>query len=209
MALITTLGDQHPCQISLPLRCPLPQPVFCHLVCRVVPGDSVRSLGYLRLATFPAHPSPTRARHVIKEGRELGQACCPLHKSMLATHNHLRALPSCKRASRMICSITFAGTEGKLTGLLFPISSLMPFLKTRHPLAFFQSSDAFRDCCDFQRELRATLQRHQAPSPLGAWHQAACTPVSPICLNVPRPDPPLLQVLPLPDIPRNVRRPLP
>ena len=57
----------------------------------------------------------------------------------------------------MICSVTFAGIEGRLTGLSFPASSFMPFLKTGGPLPFFQSSDAFRDCCDFQRDLRVAL----------------------------------------------------
>ena len=57
----------------------------------------------------------------------------------------------------MICSVTFAGIEGRLTGLSFPASSFVPFLNTGGPLPFFQSSDAFRDCCDFQRDLRVAL----------------------------------------------------
>ena len=43
-------------------------------------------------------------------------------------------------ASRISCSITFPGMEVRLTGLLFPGSSLLPFLKTGVTLAFLQFS---------------------------------------------------------------------
>lgn len=57
----------------------------------------------------------------------------------------------------VISSITFPDIETSLTGLLFPDSSFMPLLETRHSLAFFQFSDAFHGHCDFQRELRKAL----------------------------------------------------
>lgn len=53
-----------------------------------------------------------------------------------------------------IFSITFPDIETSLTGLLFPDSSFMPLLKTKHSLDFFQFSDAFYGHCDFQTELR-------------------------------------------------------
>lgn len=52
----------------------------------------------------------------------------------------------------MVCSISFAGIEVRLTGWPFPGSSSMSFLKTGDSFVFFQSSDTLRECWDIHRE---------------------------------------------------------
>ncbi|KAK4827579.1 hypothetical protein QYF61_019481 [Mycteria americana] len=56
----------------------------------------------------------------------------------------------------MICSISFPGTEVRLTGLQFPGSSFRPFLKMGVTFANLQSagtSPVSQDCCSSQSSL--------------------------------------------------------
>lgn len=100
MPLVGIFGDQQPCQISVPCTLLFSTLCFVSWSVRTVRAESVKSLVYKRLTTFAALASLTGARHIIKEGCEVGQVCFPLHKSLLTTQKH-PVLSSWERASRI------------------------------------------------------------------------------------------------------------
>lgn len=84
----------------------------------------------------------------------------------------------------MICSIAFAGTEVRLTGLSFPGTSFVPFLKAGGPLAFFQSSEAFPELLGLSKGVESTLVVTPTSSLRCMVSGAGITHVSPIGFNI-------------------------
>ena len=62
-----------------------------------------------------------------------------------------------ERVSRTSCSITFLGMEMRLTGLQFPGSSFLSFLKFRVKLAILQSSSTSPICQDTLKMIESSF----------------------------------------------------
>ena len=72
-------------------------------------------------------------------------------------------------ASRISCCITFPGMEVRLTGLQFPGSSFLPFLKTGVTLAFLQSSDTSPVLQDLSKMMESGSSNDIRQLPQHSW----------------------------------------
>ena len=141
-------------------------------------GDSVENLAREKINKIYYYPLIHQASQFTVEGYQVGQAWLSLCNNLCWLLLITLSVRCPAMVSRKICSITFPGTELRLTSLSLPRSSFLPFLKTGVMFAFFQSSKISLD----HHDLSKTMKNDLPVTPTSSLSTLGCIPSGPMDL---------------------------